>query len=73
MVRVSSCLLTLMDRFLLSYDNFPTSLKVSSSGSQPTLPSIRAKLAETDEDVIFGYAEIRGKGLVIAFLKDSVG
>jgi hypothetical protein len=61
------------NRFLLTYSSPPSLLRVAASGPDPALPTIRERLAETSEDVLFGYAEVHGKGLVIAFMKDNVG
>jgi hypothetical protein len=59
--------------FILSYGSPPSALQLVSSGRAPPLPQIREILAETSEDVLFGYAEVGGKGLIIAFMRDNVG
>ncbi|KAK6905283.1 hypothetical protein I204_05228 [Kwoniella mangroviensis CBS 8886] len=69
--------------FLLHYVTSPTSptsipslsqsITVLSSGPEPLLPSWQEHLTDTNEDVLFGYGEIAGKGLVLLFLRDSVG
>ncbi|WRT63784.1 uncharacterized protein IL334_000709 [Kwoniella shivajii] len=69
--------------FLLHYAISPTSITPSSSlsqsitllasGREPVLPKWHENLTETNEDVLFGYGEIAGKGLVLLFLKDKVG
>ncbi|WWC99187.1 hypothetical protein V866_006082 [Kwoniella sp. B9012] len=48
-------------------------ITVLSSGPEPLLPSWQEHLTDTKEDVLFGYGEIAGKGLVLLFLRDSVG
>jgi len=61
------------DRFLLTYSAPPSTLRVVASGPNPALPAIREQLAHASEDVVFGYAEVYGKGLVIACMRDNVG
>jgi len=65
--------LNIDDRFLLTYSSPHSKLCLVASGPNPALPTIRERLADTSEDVLFGYAEVHGKGLVIAFMKDNVG
>ncbi|OCF31234.1 hypothetical protein I316_07203 [Kwoniella heveanensis BCC8398] len=70
--------------FLLHYANSATSptplpstssqkLTLLASGPEPVLPSWQEHLADTNEDILFGYGEIGGKGLVLLFLRDNVG
>ncbi|WVW81865.1 hypothetical protein I302_103863 [Kwoniella bestiolae CBS 10118] len=69
--------------FLLHYATSPTSsspvpsmsqsITVLSSGGEPVLPSWQEHLRDTNQDVLFGYGEIAGKGLVLLFLRDNVG
>lgn len=59
--------------FILSYGSPPSAVQLVASGPAPPLPQIRDLLAATAEDVLFGYAEIGGKGLIVAFMKDNVG
>ncbi|WWC58187.1 uncharacterized protein I303_100723 [Kwoniella dejecticola CBS 10117] len=68
---------------LLHYASSPTSpnpvsslsqsITLLASGGEPVLPSWQEHLSDTREDVLFGYGEIAGKGLVLLFLRDSVG
>jgi hypothetical protein len=58
---------------ILSYGSPPSALQLVASGEAPPLPQIRDVLASTAEDVLFGYANVGGKGLVIAFMRDNVG
>ncbi|WVF65964.1 hypothetical protein IAT40_000702 [Kwoniella sp. CBS 6097] len=71
--------------FLLHYATSPTSpvttssstssqiITLLASGPEPVLPSWQEHLADTNEDILFGYGEIAGKGLVMLFLRDNVG
>ncbi|WVQ93608.1 hypothetical protein IAU59_000683 [Kwoniella sp. CBS 9459] len=66
--------------FLLHYATstpVPTSSQaiiiLLASGSEPVLPSWQEHLSDTNEDILFGYGEIAGKGLVLLFLRDNVG
>ncbi|WWC66776.1 uncharacterized protein I206_100681 [Kwoniella pini CBS 10737] len=43
------------------------------SGKEPVLPRWKEHLSDTNEDVLFGYGEIAGQGLVLLFLRDNVG
>ena len=63
----------LNDRVCLGYTDPPNALKVVGLGSDPALPSIRQLIDSTQDDVMFAYAEVKGKGLIIAFMRDSVG
>ncbi|WWD22553.1 hypothetical protein CI109_107046 [Kwoniella shandongensis] len=49
------------------------SLALVSSGPDPVLPQWQEHLNGTNEDVLFGYGDIGGKGLVLVFLRDTVG
>lgn len=61
--------------FILSYapQQSTAALSVLASGENPALPRIREVLEKTEEEVLFGYAEVGGKGLIVAFLRDNVG
>ncbi|WVR03560.1 hypothetical protein IAU60_000552 [Kwoniella sp. DSM 27419] len=43
------------------------------SGGEPVLPAWQKHLSDSNEEILFGYGDIAGKGLVLLFLKDSVG
>ncbi|KAK4689593.1 hypothetical protein P7C73_g520, partial [Tremellales sp. Uapishka_1] len=60
--------------FLLHYtSSTPAQLDVVSAGRDPVFDSWKATLETTTEDVLFGYGEIEGKGLVLVYLTDRVG
>lgn len=61
--------------FILSYATHSPSpsLQLLQSGGEPALDGVRGVLEETKEEVLFGYAEVGGKGLVVVYLKDNVG
>jgi len=62
-------------RFLLQYNSpsNPTHLILNSSGEDPVLPHLRGTIQTSNEDVLFGYAEVQGKGLVLVYLTDKIG
>ncbi|TYJ51643.1 hypothetical protein B9479_007777 [Cryptococcus floricola] len=60
--------------FLLTYS--PTAqpqVVPLASGPLPVLPAWQTHLEETDQGVLFGYAEIADKGLVLLYLRPDVG
>ncbi|KAK8845606.1 hypothetical protein IAR55_006322 [Kwoniella newhampshirensis] len=61
--------------FILHYSSTAPSpsLAVLADGPSPVLPHWQEHLNDTNEDVLFGYGEIGGKGLVMVFLRDNVG
>ncbi|WVQ80968.1 hypothetical protein IAT38_003075 [Cryptococcus sp. DSM 104549] len=49
------------------------SITLLEAGPSPVLPSWQEHLNATTENVLFGFGEIGGKGLVLVFLRESVG
>ena len=61
-------------RFLLHYDTQnPSSLVPLASGDNPSIPQIREHLSNSSENLVYGYADIQGKGLVLAYMAEGVG
>ncbi|WVQ76120.1 hypothetical protein IAR50_005763 [Cryptococcus sp. DSM 104548] len=61
--------------FLLQYNHLAPGPQVIplDSGPLPVLPVWQKHLQETDQGVLFGYAEIAAKGLVLVYLTPEVG
>ncbi|WVN89195.1 uncharacterized protein L203_104412 [Cryptococcus depauperatus CBS 7841] len=62
--------------FLLHYSpnhSTPQVLQVLETGSDPVLPAWQEHLNRTTEGILFGYAEIAGKGLVLVYLRSDIG
>ena len=61
-------------RFLLQYDpSNASSLIPLASGPDAPLPQIKENLGACGEDLVYGYADVQGKGLVVVYMVESIG
>lgn len=62
-------------RVLLHYSQTgsPSQITLLSSGNTPVIQSWQETLNATNEDVLFGYGEFEGNGLVLIYLTEKVG
>ncbi|ORX34835.1 hypothetical protein BD324DRAFT_635239 [Kockovaella imperatae] len=59
--------------FLTHYDPSTSSVLVPlASGSSPSISRIRDTLASTTEELVYGYADVQGKGLIIVYMIDGI-